>query len=721
MHRKITSRVTNFALLLLVTLLPAAAFSQITITSPILNSVYQRDVNGQRTITIAGTFSLPVDKIEARAISAVLGQGIDVPWTVIQTNPKGGVYQGDLKQVYAGWYTLEVRGVTGGQVIGRAILQRVGIGEVFIIAGQSNAQGLKKYPGPTAVDDRVQYISNWINDDVDNLGDPETPIFSKITQDLQFMSPRGQSAWCWGLLGDMLVNQLNMPVLFVNTAWEGSSVENWAKSSQGIASSSPWGYPYPTQMPYANLRIAARNYASQYGVRAVLWMQGESETHLGRNETAPVANYRHNLQTVINQLEGDIGKRVTWVIARTSRIALTNSTQNITNAGVIAQQNAVLDQPFNPTWPGPETDPLDPARLGMGDPGVIGDGTHFAGTQSLTLLANAWKNSLNANFFSTATPVTPETVPALSAVCTSSNDGVTITLPEGYKSYKWSNDATTRSITVQNAGTYSAVVKTDQNNSIIVSAVVLEKNAKPVRPSILQSGEQQACADSSFTFSVNNGNDIYSWMKEGSTTVLGTGSSIKIKEAGNYQVRTQNIFGCTSDLSAASKLTIRAKISTPTIAAGGPFSVTATIPETGLNEQFIWRIPGSDQPITAKVVKVEKSGLYSTKAKVVFTLNNNNLTCYSDSASRSFETNNSNEIVVYPNPSIEPKIYVESRLSIKDASVTLYDILGRVVRTLPPRLFDNRIEIDISTLPSGKYIMRVVGENTSLTKNIVIL
>ena len=717
MHSKFTTSVLVKTLLLLC-ILQSTVFSQtlppaITITSPITNAVYQRDVGGQRDVTISGTFSVPVDKIEARVVPAVAGQGIDTRWEEIQSAPKGGVFQGKLK-IYAGWYTLEVRGTLGGQIVGRAVLQRLGVGEVFLIAGQSNAQGLKKFPGPSAVDERVQYISNYINDDIDKLDDPPAPVFSKITANTNFIAPRGQTAWCWGILGDLLVSKLNMPVVFINNAWEGTSVMDWSLSAQGLPTTTKYGYKMPPQMPYANLRISARNYASQYGVRAILWMQGETDGIYG----TPSATYRDNLQLLMNQLGSDTGKRITWVIARTSRISADEINPPKTYPAIIAAQNAVIDQSFNPTWGGPQTDALDPER--NGDETIKGDRTHFVGVKALTLLANAWNESLNASFFSQVPPIVSEEVPALSAICTTGNNGVTISLPTTYSSYKWSTGATTSSITVTRAGTYSAVVKNSLGNTVIVSAVVLEKDAKPAKPLITQQGTQQACADSTFDFSVAADNVVYSWFKTGNQAVLGTGNTIALGETGDYQVRAQNIFGCVSDNSDAASLIIRPEVSKPIIESGGPFSVTASIPETGLNEKYLWRIPGSEKDTLAPVIKILKSGIYSARTQVVYTIGSNALTCVSDTSAREFKTNDSNEIVVYPNPSQGAYVYIESRDDIRNASVTLYDIFGRVIRITPPVILNSRLELDISNLASGKYILRVTGENTSLTKQIVV-
>jgi hypothetical protein len=703
--------------LLLICLVSSTVFSQIKITSPVFQAVYQRDMIGQREITVSGTFSVPMDKVEVRAVPVIEGQGIPTPWETLQDAPKGGVFAGNIT-LMGGWYTVEVRAVSDGKIVGRDVLSRVGVGEVFIIAGQSNAQGLRAYPGPSAVDDRVLYVSNYDNDTGDRLTDPVPPAFDKISQNIGVMSPRGLSAWCWGILGDQLVAKLNVPVLFINTAWEGTAIENWAASARGEATKNKYGgFVYPPEMPYANLRIAARNYGNQYGVRAILWMQGEADALFKTS----AAFYRENLQFIMNRLGLETGgKRITWVIARTSRTSAGANIESSINPVIVAAQNAVIDTPFNPTYPGPETDPLVPNR---------GDGTHFVGKSpndtegtlaALKILANAWNETLGANFFSTVPPLAPVTVPTISAACVTENNAVTITLPTGYKSYEWNTGEKSNSIRVSAAGTYRATLKDDAGNSILSSVVVLENGARPIQPSILQQGQQQACADSAFQFSVSEGRDIYSWYKQGSNNPIATGATVKIAESGNYFVKGQNIFGCVSENSTASNLIIRPKISKPVIEASGPFSITASIAESGLNESFLWRRPGSESDTTARIVKILKSGLYSTKAKVEFRIDNNVLTCYSDTAAHEFKTNEQNEIVIYPNPSQGSFVYIESRDNITDAVITLFDIYGRVVSTTTSTLLNSRVQINVGTFPTGKYILRVTGQGQSLTKQIII-
>ncbi len=144
------------------------------------------------------------------------------------------------------------------------------------------------------------------------------------------------------------------------------------------------------------------------------WMQGEADALF----KTPAAFYRDNLQLLINRLSTETNKRITWVIARTSRTSPPNTTVSNVNPTIIAAQNAVLATPFNPTYPGPETDNLVPNR---------GDGTHFVGAnpqdvegtvRALTVPGQpAWNDALSPQFFSTVTPSAPTEVPVITATC----------------------------------------------------------------------------------------------------------------------------------------------------------------------------------------------------------------------------------------------------------------------------------------------------------------
>lgn len=678
----------------------AAANAQIKITSPTDRSVYQRDITGQTTLSVSGTFSEPIDKVEIRAVPVIPGQGIATDWSTLQANPTGGVFLGTTR-LQGGWYTLEVRGLLGGIVVGRDVVARMGVGEIFLIAGQSNAQGLLTSPGPAASDDRVNYIV--YDNTVNSIFDPPAPTFAHLESEVT-IGPRGQSAWCWGILGDQLAKKLNVPILFINTAWEGTSVKNWAESAAGKSTINLYGgFPYPAKMPYGNLLISTQHYVNQLGVRAILWMQGESDTSPAN---LSAKEYQDNMQFLINKLSGDTGKRINWVISRTSR-TITSSGVSITSQAIIDGQNAVLNTAFNSTYPGPETDSYLLPRP---------DGLHFVGQKGNQILADLWNNVLNTTFFSTITPVIPTAKPSLKTSCGTDNATVSLTLPDGYSSYSWSTGQSGKTILITSAGTYQAVLKDNFGNAITSPSVSINSTVKPLKPIIVPGGQQQVCSDSVFLFSASGGTDYFLW-NEGSTS-----KSLTASKTGTYTVKARNVFGCESEQSAPVTLSVRPKISPPTIQQSGPFSITSTIPETELNEKYEWKLNNNFLKPEMPTIKVTQSGGYTSRAKSVFVLNNtNSLTCYSAySAPFQYETAEGDGVVIFPNPSRGGVIAIETRDDLTNAEVAFYTIDGAIIRVQRFALLNQRRTINAGTLPPGTYLVRVRAPGLDVTKRIVI-
>lgn len=130
----------NWIRILLFISLGHGAFAQLTVTFPATRAVFQRDNANQSTLYIGGGFSDCLDQVEARVVPRVAGQGTATGWTVIQVAPSGGQFYGTLV-VSGGWYNLEVRGILGGNVTGTSTVERVGVGEVFLVGGPIQCHG----------------------------------------------------------------------------------------------------------------------------------------------------------------------------------------------------------------------------------------------------------------------------------------------------------------------------------------------------------------------------------------------------------------------------------------------------------------------------------------------------------------------------------------------------------------------------------------------------
>jgi len=177
LYRKPLLRGLYLAVLCLTT---TGLFAQISISFPTNRVIFQRNNTNQSTFTVAGYYTQAIDKVEVRLL--VQKGGTALGWTTLQSNPQGGIFGGTIT-ASGGWYSLEVRGLYQNNQVGNvATLERVGVGEVFVIAGQSNAQGGFNAGDMVedAIDDRVNCVSNYFNESF-SPNEPPAPVYSKIT------------------------------------------------------------------------------------------------------------------------------------------------------------------------------------------------------------------------------------------------------------------------------------------------------------------------------------------------------------------------------------------------------------------------------------------------------------------------------------------------------------------------------------------------------------
>ncbi len=465
-----------FLNILLLCFISTSISAQINITYPTSRAVFQRNNSNQSPIYIAGNYTTFADKIEARAVARPMSpsQGTTTNWAIIQINPSNGYYFGTLN-VSGGWYDLEVRQWNGTTLISTASLQRIGIGEVFLIAGQSNATGdgeLKKQGnyGPMANDDRVSVVNYTINYPT-NYGGVVLPRaeFSRLDSTFN-ISPFGVSAWCWGALGDTLTKRLNVPVAFFNAGWSGTGSNAWRESANDSTATPLNIFFFPRGMPYGNLRAALHFYIAQFGVRAVLWHQGETDNvqEVSRN------TYGNNLKTIITRSREHSGKsNLAWVVSKASRFKGFQIPNSRTWQPVIDAQNDVIGingtaQPNYTTqvFEGPITDGL------VGPTIRTSDSIHFVGNGH-RILAGVWNQKLNTAFFANSSPYLSTPPPNLTSDCNSVSS-LLISVSNTYNAPQWTNNNSANN-NLSNSYSYSAasgnyrVKVKDSNQNILIS------------------------------------------------------------------------------------------------------------------------------------------------------------------------------------------------------------------------------------------------------------
>ena len=695
----------------------------IKITYPESRAIFQRENDNTSTIYLSGSLYQPTDSVQARVQVEENGQGLNGDWVTIQRNPQGGVFQGALK-AKGGWYRLEVQNFAGGKIIGSDVIRKVGIGEVFIITGQSNAQGFQNFGATGAADDRVNCVT-YNNYTANSLNDPPAPTFQQLSA-TSLIGPRGQSAWCWGVLGDLIVKQYNVPVLFINTAWAGTTIKNWQESSNGVITKNIFaiGTPnenFPAGMPYANLVIALRYYCSLQGLRAVLWQQGETD-NVPLNSTRK--EYGEAMQYIVNKTRADTDRYPAWVLARSSFAS------GKVSPDIIQAQNDVINTYNNNVFAGPFTDNIQIPRF---------DDVHFGnratnnpGDKGLNDLGQAWYESLNAVFFASSRPLAPLPPPTLTVLCGSTNSSLSVSLAgSSFKSYSWNSGQTTPSITVTQPGVYRATLKDAKGNTYLSPAIDVQSPIQPVLPTISLTREpnkaadrqQQICADSTLSLIANTSvNSVGRWT---SGTAVTTSRTFTATKNGDYSVQAQNVYGCRSVQSSTINLTVRPKLPTPTIEQIGAYSLQAILPTPtgGQPDLFDWQRGGEVVPQNSAVVKVVVSANYSTRAKTTFTLSNGtSLSCYSDySLPKGFTFDQSNGgVSVYPNPSIDGKVTVETLEDLKNATVDVFSLSGQLLFSNQVDSFNERKALDLTGLSQGVYLLRVRSADFDISRRIII-
>ena len=534
----------RFITLLRTTLIWIGSFSlghsQMSITYPASRIVLQRDGNNQANVQIAGTYSRPIDRVEARAVAVNGGQTTD--WTTIQNNPQGGYFTGNLS-VRGGWYRLETRGMLGGTTVEFDDLERFGVGEVFLIAGQSNAQGLNNTTSGAvaSADERVICI-NYSNFNT-NPNQVPRPSFSGVSATTS-IAPNGNTAWGWGRLGDLLAARLNVPILFFNAAFEATAARNWRASLNGSATQNVYsGLTFPSGIPYSNMRLAMRNYIATTGVRAVLWHQGEADNFVNTS----IGSYVSDMTAVINQMRSELGRTVPWMLARASYDIRNGSSANVLNA-----QNQVIAN-AGQTYAGPNTDVIQIPRP---------DGVHFS-SNGLIDFANAWNSSLNDSFFANAAPAQPTiTLPTINVSC-GGNGTMNISVQGTFGSVAWSNGQNTPNINVRE-GEYTATIRDANGATLFAPIIKVPNNVQPAKPTVTVNGSTALCQGSSVEL-VSNSAFTNSWSNGANTP------TVRINTTGSYTTTVRNqVSGCSAVSDAVNINVFQSPLpTTPTVTASG--------------------------------------------------------------------------------------------------------------------------------------------------------
>lgn len=324
---------------------------KIALTSPLNYQIFQRTTREQGKLIIAGSVfpknnkTVPPDALEARLTGkSILG---DLPgkWQRLPFDSRVASFRGQLPAPAGGWYRLEVRALQHNVPVVTNAIAHVGVGEIFVIAGQSNAAnaGEKKNRTETGLVAAFDG-TNW-----------------QLAADPEPGAEGGDKGSFMPLFGDSMVEQFSVPIGIVPVAVGATSVREWLPAgisftrlptlTKNVVTVGPGQWESSGRI--FNRFTARMKLLGPNSFRAVLWHQGESDaTQINPQNTLPGGLYRQYLEQLIAASRRAIGWDAPWFVAQVSY----HNPDDTGTPDILAAQMAVCDDGF--AFPGPDTDVL---------------------------------------------------------------------------------------------------------------------------------------------------------------------------------------------------------------------------------------------------------------------------------------------------------------------------------------------------------------------------
>lgn len=254
--------------------------------------LFQRNGSDQATVRLHGTYA-------GGTPASLEYQWNGGAWTTLVASPAGGTFAATATLTGPGQGALSVRWSDYPAVT--ATFDYVGVGDVFIVGGQSNHQGggALNYVAPLAPSAHPA----WKAPEYDMSGTWRENVETSVIPFGKAASAK-YSAWpatpggygtYFGRFSTLMTEALGVPVAFVACAVGSSSIDSWVVPTTHNN----------TSVLYGAMLKTAQDIGAH---KAVLWWQGEYETSNGTTQ----ATYESKLNAIINTWWADAG--TPWVL-----------------------------------------------------------------------------------------------------------------------------------------------------------------------------------------------------------------------------------------------------------------------------------------------------------------------------------------------------------------------------------------------------------------------
>jgi alpha-L-fucosidase len=259
--------------LLMIGLYASAASEKLMLSSPLNYQVVQRTTSREGPLRVQGTTTVVAEKWQYRLVDKSLAGEVDQGWHDFPSPVRDGAFDFTFKAPAGGWYRLDVRGINNSKTTIETSVPHVGIGEVFIIAGQSNAGNYGSEKQMTKTGNVSSFNGNGWN----LANDPQ-------------QGSEGEGGSFIPSFGDAMNEKFHVPIGIAAIAAGGTSVRQWLPKGSRVSLQPTTGGMTPAGKGEWEStgalfdRLANRiDYFGVHGFRAVLWHQGESDAGQARS------------------------------------------------------------------------------------------------------------------------------------------------------------------------------------------------------------------------------------------------------------------------------------------------------------------------------------------------------------------------------------------------------------------------------------------------------
>ncbi len=107
---------------------------ELSLSSPKDYQVFQRSTPVVGIVSIRGLWKVETG-VAVQLEGRVIADSTEAPWRPLHASMRDGQFEAQIETAAGGWYRLEVRGLQEGKVIASSAVEHVGVGEVFVVAG----------------------------------------------------------------------------------------------------------------------------------------------------------------------------------------------------------------------------------------------------------------------------------------------------------------------------------------------------------------------------------------------------------------------------------------------------------------------------------------------------------------------------------------------------------------------------------------------------------